>query len=278
MSKRKYGAWSEEDMERAISAYRNGEMGFNNCCRQYGIPKPTLKRHLDGKNVKANYGIKAMGCHTALPPDVELQLVDHIKKLEASLFGLTITDVRRLAFQIAERNEIPHSFNVEKQIAGKKWYYGFMDRHKNLSFREPQATSLARAKGFCKENVNGFFEILKNTVDENKIDATNIYNVDETGVSTVQNKFQKVVAEKGKRSVGSIASGERGVNTTVVCCSSAAGLYIPPMIIFKRMRMSNELKVGAPPGSILDVSESGYINVELFVKWLRHFIDTVKPA
>lgn len=68
-------------MERAISAYRNGDMGFNNCCRQYGIPKPTLKRHLDGKNVKANYGIKAMGRHTALPPDVELQIVDHIKKL-----------------------------------------------------------------------------------------------------------------------------------------------------------------------------------------------------
>lgn len=53
--------------------------------------------------MKANYGIKAMGRHTALPPDVELQLVDHIKKLEASLFfRLTITDISRLAFQIAE--------------------------------------------------------------------------------------------------------------------------------------------------------------------------------
>lgn len=277
MAKRKYGAWNEEDMERAISAYRNGDMGFNQCCRQYGIPKPTLKRHLDSKNVKANDGTKAMGRHTTLPPVVEQQLVDHIKKLEACLFGLTITDVRKLAFLIAEKNGIPHVFNQEKQIAGKKWYYSFMKRHKDISLREPQATSLARAQGFSKENVNEFFEILKSTVDENKIDATRIFNIDETGVSTVQNKCQKVIAEKGKRAVGSISSGERGVNTTVVCCSSAAGMYVPPLIIFKRMRMCNELKVGAPPGSLVDVSESGWINSELFVKWLRHFIDSVKP-
>nr|CAD7198813.1 unnamed protein product [Timema douglasi] len=51
MTKRKYGAWSESDMERALAAYRNGDVGFNECCRQYGIAKPTLKRHLDCKNV-----------------------------------------------------------------------------------------------------------------------------------------------------------------------------------------------------------------------------------
>ncbi|XP_039294504.1 jerky protein-like [Nilaparvata lugens] len=278
MAKRKYGAWKEEDMERALAAYRNGDIGFNECCRQYGIPKPTLKRHLDGKNITANEGKKSMGRHTTLPPEVEQQLVEHIKKLEACFFGLTITDVRRLAFQIAERNCIPHVFNEESRIAGKKWYYNFMKRHKDISLREPQATSLARAQGFSKENVNEFFVLLRKTVEENKIDATSIFNIDETGVSTVQNKCQKVIAEKGKRAVGSISSGERGVNTTVVCCSSAAGMYVPPLIIFKRMRMCDDLKVGAPPGSLVDISENGWINSELFVKWLRHFIETVKPT
>lgn len=97
-------------------------------------------------------------------------------------------------------------------MAGKKWYYGFMDRNKNLSLWEPQATLLARAKGFNKENVAEIFDILKKLVDDNKIDATSIYNIDETGFSTVQNKCQKVLAQKGKRGVGSISSGERGVN------------------------------------------------------------------
>lgn len=50
------------------------------------------------------------------------------------------------------------------------------------------------------------------------------------------------------------------------------------MSIFKRMRMAAELSAGAPPGSLVEVSESGYINSELFVKWLRHFIATVNPT
>lgn len=278
MSKRKYGAWSESDMERALAAYRNGDVGFNECCRQYGIPKPTLKRHLDCKNVIANDSTKVLGRTTTLPLETENELVGHILKMEELLFGVTINDVRKLAYQIAEHNNIPHNFNRQTQMAGKKWFYGFRARHKELTLREPEATSMARARGFNKENVGEFFDILKRVIDENAIDATRLFNVDETGVSTVQNKCQKVLAKKGKRQVGSVSSGERGVNTTVVCCTSASGSYVPPMIIFKRMRMANELKVGAPPGGLVEVSESGYINSALFVQWMKHFVDTVKPS
>jgi hypothetical protein len=46
------------------------------------------------------------------------------------------------------------------------------------------------------------------------------------------------------------------------------------MIIFKRMRM----KKGAPPGSLVEVSETSYINSELFVNLLQHFIDPAHPT
>lgn len=188
MTKRKYGTWTEMEMDMAIAAYRNGDMGFNECCRHYNIPKPTLKRHLDNKNVRANEAVKVLGRTTTLPPEVEEQLVNQIFKLEELLFGLTITDVRKLAFQIAERNGIPHNFNRNTEIAGKKWFYAFKARHKELSLREPEATSMARAKGFNKKNVFEFFDILERVCDENKLDATRLFNVDESGFSTVQKK------------------------------------------------------------------------------------------
>ena len=42
---------------------------------------------------------------------------------------MTLPDVRRLAFQLAERNGIDHPFNREHGLAGEDWAYGFIRRH-----------------------------------------------------------------------------------------------------------------------------------------------------
>lgn len=274
--KRKYNQWSQEDMKHAISAFKEGQHGFNECCRRYNIPKPTFRRHLKCLNKKANNDAKNHGRLTTFSTEMEMELAQHILKLEARLFGLTISDIRRLAFQLASRNQIPNTFNAEKGMAGKAWYYNFMARHPYLSLRQPEKVSLARAAGFNKKNVYEFFDILERTVDEHGFTAMTIYNVDESGFSTVQKRNQKIVAKKGKHQVGGVASGERGINTTIVCCVNAAGSCVPPMIIFKRKRMANELKIGAPPGAIVTISDTGYINTDLFVQWLQHFINHVK--
>jgi len=57
-----------------------------------------------------------------------------------------------------------------------------------------------------------------------------------------------------------------------VCCVSAAGQYVPPLLIFKRKRMVDNLKDGAPPGTIFACQESGWINCEIFGKWLQQFM------
>lgn len=75
-------------------------MCFNGCCRQYcrSIPKATLKHHLDSKNVKANEATKPLSRTTTLPPEAEKKLTSHNLKLEELLFGLKITEVRKLPY------------------------------------------------------------------------------------------------------------------------------------------------------------------------------------
>lgn len=274
----KYGQWSEADMKTAIQKYKTGKYGLNKLCKLYNIPKPTFKRHLLGSNRKAKDGTKSLGRLTVFSAEIEKQLEVQILKMEECFYGLTITDIRRAAFDFAEKNGIPNNFNKVKKTAGKAWFYSFMRRHPNLSLRQPESTSLARCKGFNRQNVTHFFDILQNLVDQYHIDATRIYNVDETGFSTVQKKSQKIISKKGKKQVGTVASGERGVNTTLVVCTSASGHYVAPMLIFKRKRMMAELAEGAPPGCLVEVSDTGYINSELFVIWLQRFIEAVKPS
>jgi hypothetical protein len=85
------------------------------------------------------------------------------------MFCLTTTDIRRIAYDLAENNHIIHPFNNEKRMAGKKWFYGFMRCHPELSVRQPESTSIARAKGFNKKQVQQFFDILEQLVDKYKI-------------------------------------------------------------------------------------------------------------
>ena len=83
------------------------------------------------------------------------------KKMEKALFGLTPTDVRRLAYDYATKLGIDHRFNTEAKMAGPDWLSGFLRRHSELSIRKPEATSISRAVGFNQGQVGIFFKVYK---------------------------------------------------------------------------------------------------------------------
>jgi len=85
------------------------------------------------------------------------------------------------------------------------------------------------------------------------------------------------VARKGKKNVGTVTSAERGKLVTAVCCMSAAGTFIPPMLIFPRKRMRVDLMDHAPNGSIGTCTASGWINEDKFTEWFHHFVSFVQP-
>lgn len=109
-----YGRWSESDLLKAVAAYRNGKTGLNECSRIYHVPKATIKRHADRKNATANE-MKAFGRQPTFTKDMETILTNHILQFEECFFGLTIREVRKLAFDIAEKYSLAHTFNNEKK-------------------------------------------------------------------------------------------------------------------------------------------------------------------
>ena len=98
-----------------------------------------------------------------------------------------------------------------------------------------------------------------------------IYNVDETALVTVH-KPPKIIAAKGAKQVGQITSGERGTLVTMCGTINAQGNHIPPLMIFPRVHFRNTMLTGAPPGSLGLANPSGWMNGEIFLTWVDHFI------
>jgi len=121
----------------------------------------------------------------------------------------------------------------------------FLKRHPELAVRHPEPTSMDRAIGFNKPNVDKFFNILKNELTKNSVTAERLWNADETGL-TIVHRPGKIMAKSGVKQVGKITSGEKGETVTIMCAVNAAGTYVPPMMIFKRRRMTELLLKGSP--------------------------------
>lgn len=264
-------SWSEEDMARAIEAVKVG-MSIRRASAQFEIKFSTLQRH-----VKSNKTEKTLGRYKPVfSIEEETEFVEFIKELDNRFYGLTRRDMCEIAYQYAEKNNITHPFR--NNTAGEQWYQNFMRRHPELSLRQPEPTSIARARGFNRPQVELFFQNLKAAMDRHKIVLDNVYNVDETGIQTSAKKPPKVISVFGKKQVGSISSSERGTLITSLFCCSATGKFIPPALVFPRKKRNPRYLNGCPPGTLDLITDSGWISTESFLEWLTFFVKSVRPS
>lgn len=282
--KQKKQEWSQDDMVKAILKVNEGEPCAT-AAATFGVPRSTLQRKIKIYNQdKEKYDsdnsalFKKPGPNTVFTPEQEQYLVDTILYHEFQLFGFTTFEIRQIAFQLAIKLKIDHKFNMKLELAGKDWLQGFMQRHPQLTLRKPEHTSRARALGFNKKSVSEFFELLENTVKKHNITPDCMYNVDETPVSTVPKGTAKVLAARGQKQVGGLVSGERGEHITAEICFSASGRYMPPTIIFPRVNVNKEFLKGAPAGTRCEFHNSGYMQSDIFCRWMQDFIDFTKPT
>ena len=106
-------------------------------------------------------------------------------------------------------------------------------------------------------------------LDKHQLTSDRISNLDETGVTIVQNP-KKVVTETGTKSVGSVTSGERNELVSIFYAVCATGHALAPMLIFSRVQYKEHFIRGSPPGCIGRATRFGWINADLFVDFLMH--------
>ncbi|XP_067627379.1 uncharacterized protein [Eurosta solidaginis] len=270
--------WTAENMRMAIAAVRNAEMGILLASKRFEVPHTTLQRMARSQKPVEELLSAKLGRKPVFTQEIERELVRYSLEMESRFWGLTRFDLRSLAYQIAMKNNIPNKFIILKKCAGKDWLYGFCKRHsETLSLRTTTGTSFDRAKGFTRKNVASFYNLLENEYVKHNFSATRIWNVDETGLSVVQSRQPKVIAQKGKRQIGAMTSAERGSLITVITCMSAGGSFVPPYFIFPRKNNHPLLMKYAPPGAKSSCHLSGWVQIPIFTNWFKHFLEFTKP-
>lgn len=77
-----------------------------------------------------------------------------------------------------------------------------MKQHEDLSLKTGESTSVQRAAGFSKEQVERFFVKLVELMDKFKFNHSKMFNAHETGVTCVHSNRLKVLSVKGKNKRG----------------------------------------------------------------------------
>ena len=125
--RKEQSAYGDETLKAALLALE--KQPLKTVSRLYNIPTRTLRRHRDNR-VCTRGGIALGPKKPALPTTAERTLCDHISYMEFFFYGLTTVDVRRLAYDLAEKLGLKHNFSVETKMAGRDWLRGFFKRTK----------------------------------------------------------------------------------------------------------------------------------------------------
>ena len=65
---------------------------------------------------------------------------------------------------------------------------------------------------------------------------------------------------------------ETGINVVYKPGKVASGVSLPLLMVYPRKRsVPNAMRVGAPPGTVFRVTDSGWMTKEIYLQWFQHF-------
>jgi len=126
--------------------------------------------------------------------------------------------------------------------AGSGWITDFLKRNPSLCSYLPKATTISKATHFNQSNVQHFMEKYESILNKYKLQAHDIYNMDEINV-TIAQKTGKIVAcqDTHTRSI----KCDKGSTLVTMCLAiNAAGNFIPPIYIFSKVANNLSLMQG----------------------------------
>nr|CAI5844560.1 unnamed protein product [Callosobruchus analis] len=185
--------YTEETLQKALELIRTNSTTISEASRRYGIPKSTLSNKLTGKVPQ----IRKMGPDTVLSIEEEYKLEKWILSKALLGFPMHPDEVKDSVQKVLKETKRENPFTDDRP--GKKWLQLFLRRHPNITQRNTEIISKARAS-VTEENIRNWFAELRDYLIEEHNEELlenphRIFNADETGVTTCP-KTGKVLGPK----------------------------------------------------------------------------------
>ncbi|XP_031669824.1 uncharacterized protein LOC116359919 [Oncorhynchus kisutch] len=260
--------YSREALETAVEKVKSG-MSLREASRESGIPHTTLQDHKNNKYAFAPHP------NLALTTEEEHSLICYVLWMADHAFPISRTVVKALAVAIIKESGRSTVVNLERGLSDN-WWSRFRARHPELSARVADPLHRARVQGATPAAIKGFFDVYEPIFVSHGLEHKPhlIFNCDEMGFSDMLKSREKVLCRKGREHIYQQQQQQHTTreHITVRCCVSAAGESIPPFIIFHKCLPSTTYALEGPPKALYGVSPKGYMDAELFLKWLLLFV------
>ncbi|KMQ83100.1 hypothetical protein RF55_20930 [Lasius niger] len=128
---------NEDDVSKAMKAALEGNLSIRKAALMFNIKPATLQHRLEKMKARndeekvRDHGSK-YSSQQVFTAKQEKQLNGYLVKCNELHHGLTLKQVRRLAYEFAKRVgcKYPESWNGN-EMAGEDWMYGFRSRNEN---------------------------------------------------------------------------------------------------------------------------------------------------
>jgi len=120
-------SYPQEAMSSAVNDVRQGKLNAYQASQVYGVPRSSIIKRL---KQPAGYQPLSLGrFRPAFDAAFEAELVMHAVGMQQRFYGLTLLDLRYIAYELAEANGLDHPFSHEDKRAGISWVQNFMRRY-----------------------------------------------------------------------------------------------------------------------------------------------------
>ena len=221
--------------------------------RDYSVPESTLRDRTRGL---VDLDVK-IGFDRIFSAEEEEKLVGHVSYMAEIGYGYGVSGIRYMAKNYAESLGKPVK---AKDALSNCWFYSFLKRWPNLKVAKPQKLTIVRAKSASRDTLDKYYIELGTILTNHNLrdKPQNIYNFDESGVST-EHSPPKIVCSTNTKPQNSTST--RSSNVTIIAAVNALGNSVPHTIFF-------QVSDGTLISSAGEMSKKGWSNSETFHNYI----------